>query len=141
MRRARDQQLTAGTVLLGTGPRRGMARTIKGTLQSRSRSVVDRSPASAAGTLDAESGRHALLLQIAAQLDASEQELWAENGLDSEEYLRYIAEGSSNVADNGMFSVQARTLCRALTLALAKTLSPQLLLLVLRTGLQTSTTE
>ena len=47
--------------------------------------------------------------QIAAQLDASEQALWAENGLDSEEYLRYIAEGSSNVADNGMFSVQART--------------------------------
>ncbi len=47
--------------------------------------------------------------QIAAQLDATEQALWAENGLDTEEYLRYIAEGSSNVADNGMFSVQART--------------------------------
>ena len=47
-------------------------------------------------------------LQIAAQLDASEQALWAENGLDSEEYLRFIAEGSSNVADNGMFSVQVR---------------------------------
>lgn len=47
--------------------------------------------------------------QIAAQLDASEQALWAENGLDSEEYLRYVAEGSSNVADNGMFSVQVTT--------------------------------
>ncbi len=46
--------------------------------------------------------------QIAAELDASEQALWAENGLESEEYLRYIAEGSGNVADNGMFSVQVR---------------------------------
>ena len=44
--------------------------------------------------------------QIAADLDASEHALLAENGPDSEEMLRYLAEGSGNVADNGMFSVQ-----------------------------------
>ena len=47
-------------------------------------------------------------LQIAADLDAREQALLSEGGIDSEDYLRYIAEGSSNVADDGMFSVQAR---------------------------------
>ena len=47
-------------------------------------------------------------LQIAADLDASEQALLSEGGVDSEDYLRYIAEGSGNVADDGMFSVQAR---------------------------------
>lgn len=40
-------------------------------------------------------------------MDASEHALLAENGLESEEMLRYLAEGSGNVADNGMFSVQA----------------------------------
>lgn len=46
------------------------------------------------------------MLQIAADLDASEQALLSEGGIDSEDYLRYIAEGSGNVADDGMFSVQ-----------------------------------
>lgn len=44
--------------------------------------------------------------QIAANLDAKEEALLAEGGPDSEELLRYLAEGSGNVADNGMFSVQ-----------------------------------
>ena len=52
------------------------------------------------------------VMQIAADLDASEQALLSEGGVDSEDYLRYIAEGSGNVADDGMFSVQARSRSR-----------------------------
>ena len=32
----------------------------------------------------------------------------AEGGVDSEEYLTYLAEGSGNVAADGNFSVQVR---------------------------------
>lgn len=58
------------------------------------------------GTLE-PCAKSAPVAQIAADLDASEHALLAEGGPDSEELLRYLAEGSGNVADNGMFSVQA----------------------------------
>lgn len=46
------------------------------------------------------------LAQIAQELDALERAFMAESGLDSEEYQRFIAEGSGNVDIDGMFSIQ-----------------------------------
>jgi ataxin-3 len=44
--------------------------------------------------------------EIAQQLDAEEHALMAEAGMDSAEFLKFVAEGSSNVDNSGMFSVQ-----------------------------------
>ncbi|KAL4859518.1 putative ataxin-3 [Chlorella vulgaris] len=52
------------------------------------------------------------MAQIAHELDAAENALMASGGMDNPEYLQYVAEGSSNVAENGMFSIQV--LSRAL---------------------------
>ena len=48
------------------------------------------------------------LAQIAAELDAAERELMAGTpaGLYSADFLQYMAEGSGNVNDDGMFSIQ-----------------------------------
>lgn len=45
-------------------------------------------------------------LQIALELDQQERAFMAEGGLESEDYLKYIAEDSGNVAADGNFSVQ-----------------------------------
>ena len=50
--------------------------------------------------------RTALFLQIAQELDAAENSFMMEGGAESEDYLKYIAEGSGNVAADGMFSSQ-----------------------------------
>eukprot|EP01104_Vermistella_antarctica_P010439 TRINITY_DN2791_c0_g1_i1.p1 TRINITY_DN2791_c0_g1~~TRINITY_DN2791_c0_g1_i1.p1 ORF type:complete len:482 (-),score=105.20 TRINITY_DN2791_c0_g1_i1:119-1564(-) len=52
------------------------------------------------------------LMQFAQRLDAREREMMQESGTDSADYLKYIAEDSGNVADDGNFSVQ--TLAEAL---------------------------
>ncbi|EFN59080.1 hypothetical protein CHLNCDRAFT_13270, partial [Chlorella variabilis] len=49
---------------------------------------------------------------IAQELDAAEHALMASAGVDNPDYLRYVAEGSGNVAESGMFSIQV--LSRAL---------------------------
>lgn len=46
------------------------------------------------------------LAQIAQELDALERQMMQENGVHTEDYLKYMAEASGNVADNGMFSIQ-----------------------------------
>lgn len=45
-------------------------------------------------------------VQIALELDRQERAFMAEGGMDSEDYLRYVAEDSGNVAADGNFSVQ-----------------------------------
>ena len=50
--------------------------------------------------------QHHLLSQIAMGLDQLEREMMAEGGLDSEDYLRFVAQDSGNVAVDGMFSIQ-----------------------------------
>ncbi|CAG9465806.1 unnamed protein product [Pedinophyceae sp. YPF-701] len=54
------------------------------------------------------------LADIAAEVDEEERKLMAEGGVDEESYLRFMAEESSNVREDGMFSVQvlARALAR-----------------------------
>jgi hypothetical protein len=44
--------------------------------------------------------------QISQDLDAEEQKMMAEGGLDGDDYKKFIAEGSHNAAADGMFSVQ-----------------------------------
>jgi Ataxin-3 len=44
--------------------------------------------------------------EIAQQLDAQERALMAEAGMESAEFLKFVAEGSANVDNSGMFSVQ-----------------------------------
>lgn len=44
--------------------------------------------------------------QIAHELDALEHTFMQEGGVESADYLRFVAEGSSNVANDGMFSIQ-----------------------------------
>ena len=44
--------------------------------------------------------------QIAHELDATERGFMMEGGMESEDYLKYIAEDSGNVAADGMFSSQ-----------------------------------
>mmetsp|Transcript_33766 Transcript_33766/g.63599 ORF Transcript_33766/g.63599 Transcript_33766/m.63599 type:complete len:428 (+) Transcript_33766:120-1403(+) len=46
------------------------------------------------------------LATIAADLDAQERNLMSEGGLDSADFLRYVAEDSGNVAADGNFSIQ-----------------------------------
>jgi len=46
------------------------------------------------------------LAQIAHELDAMERAFMAEGGMTSDEYLRFTAEESGNVAADGMFSIQ-----------------------------------
>lgn len=50
--------------------------------------------------------KHSDALQIALELDQQERAFMAEGGMESEDYLRYIAEDSGNVAADGNFSVQ-----------------------------------
>jgi hypothetical protein len=50
------------------------------------------------------------MLQIAHELDALERQFMQEGGMDSEEYQRFVAEASGNVANDGMFSIQV---CKA----------------------------
>lgn len=45
-------------------------------------------------------------LQIALELDQQERAFMAEGGMESEDYLKYMAEESGNVAADGNFSVQ-----------------------------------
>ena len=45
-------------------------------------------------------------LQIALELDQQERTFMAEGGMESEDYLKYMAEDSGNVAADGNFSVQ-----------------------------------
>lgn len=45
-------------------------------------------------------------MQIALELDQQERAFMAEGGMESEDYLKYIAEDSGNVAADGNFSVQ-----------------------------------
>lgn len=54
------------------------------------------------------------LAAIAHELDAAERELMASAGVDSAEFAAYVAEGSGNVAEHGMFSIQVGRLvgCR-----------------------------
>ncbi|KAG7671896.1 hypothetical protein Ndes2526B_g07181 [Nannochloris sp. 'desiccata'] len=44
--------------------------------------------------------------EIAQQLDAEESALYAESGMDSADYLKFVAEGSFNLDNSGMFSIQ-----------------------------------
>ena len=44
--------------------------------------------------------------QIAQELDAMEQSFMQEGGVNSEDFLKFAAEGSGNVANDGMFSIQ-----------------------------------
>ena len=46
------------------------------------------------------------LAEIAQDIDASEKSLMLEAGHSSEDFLRFMAEDSGNVADTGFFSVQ-----------------------------------
>ena len=45
-------------------------------------------------------------MQIALELDQQERAFMAEGGMESADYLKYIAEDSGNVAADGNFSVQ-----------------------------------
>ena len=45
--------------------------------------------------------------KIAQELDAMERSFMQEGGMTSEEFLKFVAEGSGNVANDGMFSIQA----------------------------------
>ena len=48
--------------------------------------------------------------QIAQDLDAMERAFMQEGGVASDEYLRFAAEESGNVAADGMFSIQVRSM-------------------------------
>lgn len=54
------------------------------------------------------------LAAIAHELDAAERELMASAGVDSAEFAAYVAEGSGNVAEHGMFSIQVGQLVRCM---------------------------
>ena len=47
--------------------------------------------------------------QIAQDLDAMERAFMQEGGVTSDEYLRFAAEESGNVAADGMFSIQVQS--------------------------------
>lgn len=49
---------------------------------------------------------HAPPMQIAHDLDALEKEVMQEGGMTSDDYLKFAAEESGNVANDGMFSIQ-----------------------------------
>ena len=44
--------------------------------------------------------------QIAREFDEKEKNMMLESGFDSRDFLKYMAEDSGNVADDGNFSVQ-----------------------------------
>eukprot|EP00897_Mesotaenium_endlicherianum_P000291 jgi/Mesen1/10262/ME000778S09601 len=46
------------------------------------------------------------LASLASGLDAREREMMEESGVDSADYLRFVAEDSANVAADGNFSIQ-----------------------------------
>eukprot|EP00798_Chlamydomonas_sp_ICE-L_P009176 gene9176-16309_t len=46
------------------------------------------------------------LAQVAQDLDALERQLMMDGGVSSEDYKKYDAEGSGNVGNDGMFSIQ-----------------------------------
>mmetsp|Transcript_626 Transcript_626/g.920 ORF Transcript_626/g.920 Transcript_626/m.920 type:complete len:276 (-) Transcript_626:76-903(-) len=46
------------------------------------------------------------LAQIARQFDETERQLMATHGTDTNDFLKYMAEDSANVADDGFYSVQ-----------------------------------
>lgn len=46
--------------------------------------------------------------QIAQELDALERTFMSENGIESEDYRKFIEEDSGNVSSDGFFSIQAR---------------------------------
>ncbi len=48
--------------------------------------------------------------QIAQDLDALERTFMSENGIESEDYKKFIAEDSGNVSSDGFFSIQASEL-------------------------------
>lgn len=48
------------------------------------------------------------LASIAHEFDEMEAQLMGQQGLDTPEYLKFAAEGSGNVARDGMFSIQVR---------------------------------
>jgi hypothetical protein len=50
------------------------------------------------------------LYQIGLELDEMERKFMQEGGMMSEEYQKFAAEGSGNVAADGMFSIQVTTL-------------------------------
>lgn len=43
--------------------------------------------------------------QVAQDLDQKEKQIMAEAGYQSQEFLKYMQEGSSNVANDGNFSI------------------------------------
>ena len=48
------------------------------------------------------------LAKIAHEFDALEASLKGQQGVNTPEYLKFAAEGSGNVARDGMFSIQVR---------------------------------
>jgi hypothetical protein len=46
------------------------------------------------------------LHQIAQELDALEKAFMAENGVESEDFVKFLAEESGNVSTDGFFSIQ-----------------------------------
>lgn len=46
------------------------------------------------------------LAECAHQLDALERQMMQEGGMHTDDYARFVAEGSSNVSADGMFSSQ-----------------------------------
>lgn len=64
--------------------------------------------------------------EVAQQLDAKERALMAEAGMDSADFLKFVAEDSSNVDPSGMFSVQVlSTVLESWGLALVPLASPE----------------
>jgi Ataxin-3 len=49
------------------------------------------------------------LAKIAQELDALERNLMASQGVDTQDFIKFAAEESGNVARDGMFSIQVRT--------------------------------
>jgi hypothetical protein len=46
------------------------------------------------------------LMSVARSLDEQERQMMLEMGTDTPEFLRYMAEDSGNVADDGNYSIQ-----------------------------------
>jgi Ataxin-3 len=52
------------------------------------------------------------LARAAHQLDKLEHELMASQGVETSDFVKFAAEGSGNVARDGMFSIQVRFMLR-----------------------------
>ena len=87
MWRTLPQHVAARANLLGDGPRAGI------------RPAQRREPHKENWSVE-----HSV--QIAHELDKQERAFMAEGGMESEDYLQYMAEDSGNVAADGNFSVQ-----------------------------------